>query len=182
MNSGYKRRRLLAAGLAVAAVGGGVTAAAPHSAAAAAASDRPGCTRIEVTEPTVRIYANEPITDPANPPVGAMAVYLDPLQDASGQSVGSTAGHLDILKRDSAGHTIESISETLQLSDGALVSTGVYDRTEILSGAWVEAPINGVSGGYAGKHGIWRWRMTSHTAPWPVQEQIVLCGGDDTGS
>lgn len=179
MNSGYKRRRLLTAGLAALAVGGGVAASAPYS-SAATATGLPGCDTINVIEPTVRIYTNEPIPDATNPPVGAMAVYLDPLQDASGATIGDSAGHLDILaKRASDGHIIESISETLQLSDGALTSTGTFDRTAILSGAWVEAPIEGVSGAYAGRHGVWRWRMTSHVAPWPVQEQIVLCGLDE---
>lgn len=177
MNPDNNRRRLLAAGLAVLAVGGGVAAAAPDAAAAPAVSGRAGCTRIDLVEPTVKIYPNEQIPDPAHPPVGAMAVYLDPLQDTAGNTVGDSAGELDILSQNASdGHVIETISETLQLADGALVSTGTYDRTTILAGDWVEARIKGVSGAYAGEHGVWKWRRTTATPPWPVQEQITLCG------
>jgi hypothetical protein len=136
-----------------------------------------GCSHITVIEPTIRIYTNQPVTSVTAPPVGSMAVYLDPLNDMAGNQVGNSAGQVAILYvRESDGHEIEQIAEHLVLPGGILFSSGFYDRSAILAGQWVSARIKGVSGRYAGMSGTWTWRLTSLTPPFPVEERIVVCG------
>jgi allene oxide cyclase-like protein len=172
------RRRLLIAGVAISGAAVGVI---PASAATGKAATDHHCVHLTLIEPTIRIYLNAPVDPTVGVVVGTQVAYFDPLLDTSGHQIGQSVGMVDILYRASNGHLIQDIDENLQLPGGTLLTTGTYDRVQGLSGAWETAPLTGLSGAYAGMSGTWTWRVTSHVAPFPVQEELSLCTDHDRG-
>ncbi|HEU5333406.1 MAG TPA: hypothetical protein VFU73_11585 [Actinocrinis sp.] len=172
------RRRLLIAGVAISGAAVGVIPASAAAGKTADAGHR--CVHLTVIEPTIRIYTSVPVDPAVGPTPGVQVAYFDPLQDSAGNQIGQSVGQVDMLyTRAADGHLIEDIAENLQLADGTLMSAAVYDRVQVLSGNWVSAPIRGVSGAYSGMSGTWSFRLLSHVAPFPVQEEISMCANRD---
>jgi hypothetical protein len=152
------------------------SASAPQSSAHdAKALSAEGCTDLNLIDRIANFYTNMNIS-PASVPVGFKSAYFDQLYDSTGTVVGSAVGTLDITHQLANGDESEYLTDQFQFPDGTLVTTGAFDRTDVIAKQWQRAPIGGTSGRYLGMFGTWNWRIISTTAPGiPVQEEFVLC-------
>jgi hypothetical protein len=135
-----------------------------------------GCVDLNLIDRIVNYYTSMSVS-PASVPVGFKSAYFDQLYDSTGTViVGSSVGTLDITHQLANGDLSEYLTYQLQFPDGTLVTTGAFDRTDVIAGQWQHARIKGASGRYLGMSGTWNWRIISTTAPGiPVQDEIVLC-------
>jgi hypothetical protein len=135
-----------------------------------------GCIELNLIDRIVNYYTNMNVS-PASGHVGFKSAFFNQLYDSTGTVVvGSSVGTLDITHQLSNGDLSEYIAYQLQFPDGTLVTTGAYDRTDVIAEQWQSGPIKGTSGRYFGMSGTYDWRIISTTAPGiPVQEKIVLC-------
>jgi hypothetical protein len=88
------------------------------------------------------------------PSVGDTVRYVDHFEDATGRRLGTVYGYLAVVeKRPSDGHYIDYAAERIELADGTIRTSGLFDLTAAFGHAWEPLSAWGTAGRYRGTTG-----------------------------
>jgi Allene oxide cyclase barrel like domain len=146
---------------------------APASTAQTAKATGNSCINLTYIEKLGTYYPG--YTSPTG--IGTYGTYLDQIFTADGKTqVASGVGTLDLLYKRQDGHIIEYTTEQYQFTDGTIVISDFYDRTNFIAKKWVAEYAKGTSGRYLGLTGEVKSVLLDFTPPsYPAIDKFVLC-------